>query len=128
MAGAVESAMMLTVKLHTARSRQTLVTVQTTVVVPGGKRLPDGGTQTTVAGSVQFPPVTTGGAKFTGTGFVEQFCTVRLGGHAMVSVVSGLSPTIVNDGSSLPVSRTQARTVSTGGSVSVNTRISSPVR
>jgi hypothetical protein len=80
MTGGVVSRATVTVKVQVSRSRQRLVAVQATVLVPSGKELPDGGLHVIEAVEAQ-SPLTFGDGKVTFTAFVLQVHTMRLVGQ-----------------------------------------------
>src|SRR5688572_20451675 len=83
MTGGITSRVTVTVKAQVARLVQSSVAVQLTVVVPTGKRLPDGGEQVT-ATFVSALSEAGGVGKVTGTlEAVPQMGTVKLAGHTM---------------------------------------------
>lgn len=94
MTGGVTSRRTVIVKLHERVFPQSSVAVQTTVFVPGGKELPEAGTQVTV-GFGSSVSKTVGGGKFTGmVAAVPQSTTTRLVGQVIVGgVVSRVART-----------------------------------
>ena len=82
MLGGVTSRATVTVKVQVVRLVQSSVAVQVTVLVPGGKKLPDGGEQVTVTfGSALSVAVGGGQETWASGGTRVQIQAVRLVGH-----------------------------------------------
>lgn len=97
MLGGVTSRATVTVKVQVVRFVQSSVAVQVTVVVPGGKRLPDGGAHVTATlGSALSVAVGSGQKTRASGGTAVQSQAMRLVGHWMTGGVVSRATVTVN--------------------------------
>jgi hypothetical protein len=97
MLGGVTSRATVTVKVQVVRFVQSSVAVQVTVVVPGGKRLPDGGAHVTPTLGSALSVAVGGGQETAASGGTRvQSQTMRLVGHWMAGGTVSRATVTVN--------------------------------